>query len=270
MTTMLRVVSLSILRCNAKPLRFGPHVGLDPQSKTKAMLVGTRQKLGIVPHLRVKIQNQNIDEVSSYNYLGVIFDSELAFTLHLRELHNKVQRKVFQLSKIRRFITIFAALQVYKQTIMPILDYCNFMIMSGNKSDYTGLQVLQNDALRICFGYPNGYTMSRDELHSEAKLTGVLQRADKQLLNYMYDESKSGNNLVIPTRITRGSVKINFRQDRLINKKYIKSPFVRGKKLWDDLDVKIQTAESKSDFSRLTSKMFATFDKDYPTRLNLN
>ena len=70
---------------------------------------------------------------------------------------------MFQLSKIRRYITRFAAFQIYKQTIMPILDYCNFVIMSGNKCDYEGLQVLQNDALRVRVGYPNGYTMSRVE-----------------------------------------------------------------------------------------------------------
>ena len=111
----------------------------------------------------------------------------------------------------------------------------------------------------------DGYTMSRDELHTGANLTGVLQRADKQLLNYMYDESKSEANVMIPARLTRNSLKINFRQDRLVNKKYVKSPFIRGKILWDALDETTQTAESKFVFSRHTSKLFATFDKDYPT-----
>ena len=69
--------------------------------------------------------------------------------------------------------------------------------MSGNKCEYEGCKFCRM-MLSVCvyIGYPNGYTMSREELHSEAKLTGVLQRADKQLLKYMFDESKLEHNLV--------------------------------------------------------------------------
>ena len=45
------------------------------------MLVGTRQRLSKLPKLDVKIHNETLD-VSSYSYCGVVFDSELSFSLH--------------------------------------------------------------------------------------------------------------------------------------------------------------------------------------------
>ena len=129
-------------------------------TKTKSMLVGTRHKLSMSQPLRISLNNVIIESVMSYNYLGVIFDSELSMNNHLTEVHGCVQRKLFHLRKIRKYLNECAALQVYKQTILPLLDYCGFLAMSGNQSNYTSLKVLQNDALRACVGYPIGYEMS--------------------------------------------------------------------------------------------------------------
>ena len=54
------------------------------------MLVSTRQRLGKLPKLDVRIHDETLDGVSSYSYLGVVFDSELSFSLHLNELHKKI------------------------------------------------------------------------------------------------------------------------------------------------------------------------------------
>ena len=49
--------------------------------QNEIMLVGTRQRLSKLPKLDVQIRNETLD-VSSYSYLGVVFDSELSFSLH--------------------------------------------------------------------------------------------------------------------------------------------------------------------------------------------
>ena len=159
-------------------------------SKTKSMLVGTRQKLSNTPKLKINLNETCIDMVESYNYLGVIFYCELSLNQHLAEVHTRVQRKLFHLRKIRKYLNLFASLQVYKQTILPLLDYCGFLSMSGSVNCYKSLQVLQNDALPTCVGYPAGYDMSRIELHKTAKLSSVFQRWDKQLLMIMYNEAR--------------------------------------------------------------------------------
>ena len=70
--------------------------------------------------------------------------------------------------------------------------------MSGNKNVYSVLQVLQNDALRACVGYPVGYELTRVELRKKAKLSSLYQRWDRQLLMIMFNESKREANIVEP------------------------------------------------------------------------
>ena len=69
--------------------------------KTKLMLVGTRQKVSTAQPLNISLNNVRIETVKSYNlnYLGVILDSELSMNQHLTEVHNRVQRKLFQIYK---------------------------------------------------------------------------------------------------------------------------------------------------------------------------
>ena len=201
--------------------------------------------------------------VLSYNYLGVILDSELALSYHLTGIHDRVHRKLFQLRKIRKYLNEFAAVQVYKQTILPLLDYCGFLSMSGNKNCYIPLQILQNDALRACVGYPDGYNMSRVNLHERVKLSSVFQRWDKQLLLVMFEEARDVDNVVEPVRATRQSLKMNFRQYKLHNKKYIRSPYIRGKVLWDKLPHDIQHLPTKFEFKEKIKSLYATYNENY-------
>ena len=231
--------------------------------KTKSMLVGTRQKLAASLPLKISLGNAEIDSVVKYNYLGVIIDSELTLTNHLSEVHDRVQRKVFHLRKIRKYINEFASFQVYRQTILPLLDYCGFLSMSGNKNSFVPLQTLQNDALRACVGYPDGYRMTRVELHKNAKLGSVYQRWDQQLLMIMYEESKRVDNIVEPVRATRQALKLNFRQYKLHNKKYTKSPYVRGKVIWDKLPRETQQLPCKIAFKNFIKRNYTTYNEAY-------
>ena len=135
--------------------------------------------------------------------------------------------------------------------------------MSGNKNDYTSLQTLQNEALRACVGYPTGYQMTRVELHKTAKLASLYQRWDKQLLMIMYDESRSAENIVEPVRITRQALKLNLRQYRLHNKKYIKSPYICGKSMWDNLPLVTQEIPCKIAFRNSIKSKFSQYDERY-------
>ena len=231
--------------------------------KTKSTLVGTRQKLAASLPLKIRLNNVEIDSVVSYNYLGVIFDCELSLTHHLSEVHERVQRKIFHLRKIRKFLNEFASLQVYKQTILPLLDYCGFLSMSGNKTNYVPLQTLQNDALRSCVRYPTGYQMSRIGLHKTAKLSSVFQRWDKQVLMIMYDESKRLENIAEPVRATRQALKLNLRQFKLHNKKYSNSPYNRGKCIWDKLSLDIQQLPCQIAFKNKIKPRYAPYNDNY-------
>ena len=85
-------------------------------------------------------------------------------------------------------MTFDAAVAVYKQTILPIIDYAGFILLSCNKEERNDFQKLQNDihVLRICTMSRLADRVSISELHAKCKIISLEQRMRKQLLWLMY------------------------------------------------------------------------------------
>ena len=54
------------------------------------------------------------------------------------------------LRKLGSYLTHKASIQMYKQVILPIIDYAGFLLIASNKDRKSDLQTMQNDALRFC------------------------------------------------------------------------------------------------------------------------
>ena len=76
----------------------------------------------------------------------------MSLTLFAQHLYNRIQIKIFTLSKIRKLINKYIANTIYKRTILPILDYGSFLLDSCTQKSIDDLQKLQNKALRIIHG----------------------------------------------------------------------------------------------------------------------
>ena len=121
--------------------------------KTKSMVVSTGTKLknlGVI--LNLEMSGMPIQFVKQYNYLGIILDAEMSLIPLMKNIKKRVNNRMFQLRKIRKYINKQAAIMIYKQTILPIFDYAGFLLISVNAGDKHDLQVMQNDALRFCNG----------------------------------------------------------------------------------------------------------------------
>ena len=115
------------------------------------LLVGTRSKLKrLEPLSPVRLYESDVLFVSQYNYLGVIFDTEMTLRPSYNHVKKNVYVKIFTLLKIRKCLTKHAAIMLYKHTILPYLKYAGFMVCACNIEDRRELQKCQNDALRIC------------------------------------------------------------------------------------------------------------------------
>ena len=51
--------------------------------------------------------------------------------------------------QLRRFISEETAILIYKQTIRPLLEYCNFIFDSGKKLKLDKIDKIQSKCLRI-------------------------------------------------------------------------------------------------------------------------
>ena len=112
------------------------------------------------------------------------------------------------LGKLRYIVDKRSALLIYKQTILPFLDYVGFILLSCNIGLRRDIQKLQNAALRLCLRYRLADRISIQRLHREAKLQSVEQRGLFQLMKLIYGYSKNVNHLKIPRRVTRAGTKI--------------------------------------------------------------
>eukprot|EP00745_Piridium_sociabile_P033008 TRINITY_DN5647_c0_g1_i9.p1 TRINITY_DN5647_c0_g1~~TRINITY_DN5647_c0_g1_i9.p1 ORF type:complete len:921 (+),score=13.12 TRINITY_DN5647_c0_g1_i9:226-2988(+) len=102
------------------------HMSLNDK-KTKLMLITSRQKrqnitFGMPP---IHIGNKQIDEVDNHKVLGVTIDNNLSWSPHIDVLSKRVSQKVFQLSKIKKFLDVNARKQFYHSYIQSYIDYAS-------------------------------------------------------------------------------------------------------------------------------------------------
>ena len=103
---------------------------------------------------------------------------------------------------------------IYKQAILPLVEYAGFVLISCSIGQRHELQVLQNNALRLCKKYYLRDRIRIDNLHADCTIIGLEQRPRRQLLRLMYLHSKCENNVKVPPRRTRAMNKIVFKTER--------------------------------------------------------
>ena len=153
-------------------------------SKTKAMMS--------FPSLHYNLQcplfagGKEIHYAHTFNYLGVIIDEHLNFNAYYHDVKRKVGNKIFVLSKIRKYVDNAALLLIYKQAVLPLMEYAGFVLVSCTIRQRNELLVLQNNALRLSNRHYLRDHVQIEYLHSESKILGLEQRRRKQLLQLMY------------------------------------------------------------------------------------
>ena len=145
----------------------------------------------------------------------------------------------FSFTKIRQYLTEYAAIMVYKQTILPYLEYAGFLLISCTKDDRRDLQKCQNDALRMCTRVKLNDHVKIEKLHDKCKISSLEQRRRVQLLQLMYKKSKDITLCKVFPRNTRESGRVVFKTDRFEVTLYKRSPYFVGTKLWSALPCSI-------------------------------
>ena len=199
--------------------------------------------------------------VKSQVYLGINLDVTMSLIPLMKSIKKRVSNKIFMLKKIRKYLTFDAAVTVYKQTILPVIDYAGFLLLACSQGDLDDLQVLQNDILRICTKTKLSDRISIEELHIKCKIISLRQRMEKQLLWLMYVLSKDEKYCRIATRETRSADKIVFKVPTKILPVYDKSPYYIGTKLWNKLSKEIQKKENVHVFKREVERRYRNYKK---------
>ena len=112
--------------------------------KTKVMLFVSKAIQDKLPPFDVLYNDEPLLKVASYNYLGLSLDSQLNYNLHVKKLISSVSAKLKQFQRMRTFLNDKAALMVYKNMLLPILEYGDIFLSATSAANRKKLQVLQN------------------------------------------------------------------------------------------------------------------------------
>ena len=134
--------------------------------------------------ISLKIDNTQKQRVRTFTYLGVVLDEQLTYEAHIKQTISRVSAKLYQLRRIRQYVTDRAALLIYKNMILPILEYGDLYMHSANMEHRKKLQTLQNRALKCALNRDKRY--STKLLHSEARILKLNLRRKKHILLQMY------------------------------------------------------------------------------------
>ena len=91
-------------------------------TKTKYMLFHKHYK--IVPTLELKINDSSIDQVSTFNFLGLHINSQLTWQTHTDENSKKISRVIGLIYKLQYILPQKILLSLYNTLILPQINYC--------------------------------------------------------------------------------------------------------------------------------------------------
>ena len=191
-----------------------------------------------------------LEHVNSYKYLGADIDHTLTMDLFISNVCKKVNFKIYMFKKIWKY----AAIMIYKQTILPYFDYGSFLIGSANQSSIANLDKYQKRAIRLIEYKPKQLRSNNiNILLSEYRITNIRLRRDEQSLAFMYMLSLNIEfiNNRRPIMTLRSSKKIKFKETVTSKTIIQKSPYFRGVALWNALPVDLQHVKTLSKYKNL-------------------
>ncbi len=150
-------------------------------SKTKLMIFGTQYKLRGVTNLDLHINNELVESVKVFKYLGVYLDQSLSFDYHIERVYKKTCSKVGLLKKVRHYIHHSTALTLYKSLVLPHIDYCDVVYMTAKQEALNKLQLVQNVACRTLL-LADRYSSTK-EMHIELNLHLLCERREFHFIN---------------------------------------------------------------------------------------
>jgi hypothetical protein len=122
-------------------------------SKSKFMVIAqSKNKLtsiqGEVESHQIEIDNEPLERVLVFKYLGVMIDCCLKFEDHVSYVIKKAGKKISYLGRLRNKLSTSTKKLIYNSIVAPHFDYCATVFWQTNEENLQKLQKLQNIAMR--------------------------------------------------------------------------------------------------------------------------
>ena len=148
------------------------------------MLFGTPTMLKRANPLKLYHGSSLLEQVKSFKYLGVTFDSKMNFDAHIKNTMSKISSRIGILGRIRNYLPLKYRIMVFNSIIQPHFDYLS-TIWSNTYAKYIDpLVALQARAGRVILGVSK-YTPS-DVILRDLKWTPMETRWQSQRAVMMF------------------------------------------------------------------------------------
>ena len=126
----------------------------------------------IVEHLDLHVNNNAIDKVDNFNFLGLHLNTRLTWHTHVSEISKKISRAVGIIKKMQWIFLTEILLAIYNALVLPHINYC---ILSWG-ADSNTIFILQKKAVRTIAsaGY-NAHTEPFYKLYNLLKIEDIYK-----------------------------------------------------------------------------------------------
>ena len=124
------------------------------EEKTEFMLIGTHQQLSKVLTDSLLVTGTVVSSVSEARNLGVWFDSKFQFQTHINKTCQSAFYYIYNIRRIRKFLSFEAAKSLVQALVISGLDYCNSVLYGIPAIHTNKLQRAQNAAARLLTNRP--------------------------------------------------------------------------------------------------------------------
>ena len=91
------------------------------------MIIGSSQRLNKIDSISFKIDNMDLDEVSSFKYLGIVINNRLTWQDHVDQMFSKINKKLGLLKHIRYCLPLDGRLLFF---LTAMFCHCLTMLIS--------------------------------------------------------------------------------------------------------------------------------------------
>ena len=228
--------------------------------KSKSMLIHSNRTKNL-HSLNLSIDNNQIEQVKSIKFLGVILNDTLTWSNHVDYIIAKVSKNIHLMRRLSWFLPRSALMLFFNSYILPSFDYCDVIWHGCTKSDCDRLETIQNFAAKSILRKKSSSssTAARETLG----LSTLKRRRELHLSYHTFKSVKNLHpnylsNLFTPLRHcynTRSSELNLLSIPRMRTSLGQRSFSFAGAKSWNSLPSEAQTASSFSDFKNIVSNI---------------
>ncbi len=205
----------------------------------------------------IQLGSSTITPSRTARNLGVVIDDQLSFTDHIATTARSCRFALYNIRKIRPFLSEQAAQLLVQALVLSRLDYCNALLAGLPACTIKPLQLIQNAAARVVFNEPKKAHVT--PLFIRLHWLPIAARIKFKVLMFAY-KTTTGTapiylNLLVQTYAPSRSL-------RSASERRLVVPSQRGTKSlsrtfswtvpswWNDLPISIRTAESLAIFKK--------------------